>query len=306
MAPFFAIGGFLILSQAVAHLPLVLRRETAADRRGPSTRTADHRTTEHARADTPYQRRTTKHVPRPARITYDVMYTSTQIRQNVLHCSHLYIERKVLNPMNLVLLGAPGAGKGTQAQKLVAEYGFAHISTGDLLRSAVKAQSPLGKEAKSYMDEGKLVPDSLVINLVKERLAQNDTASGFLLDGFPRNCDQAQALDEELARMGLTLDGALYVNVDFDLITKRLSSRRTCRACAYTAGEDALVCPACGGEMYQRDDDKPETIQKRLRTYEQETAPLVAYYQAQNKLIEVDGSASPDAVFAQTKELLGL
>ena len=208
--------------------------------------------------------------------------------------------------MNPVLLGAPGAGKGTKKKKLVAEYGFVHISTGDLLRSAVKAQTLLGKEAKSYMDEGKLVPDSLVINLVKERLSKTDISRGFLLDGFPRNCEQARVLDEELQQMGIELAGALYVKVDFDLITERLSSRRTCRACAYTAGKDVTTCPACGGEMYQRADDKPETIQKRLQTYEKETAPLVAYYQAQSKLKEVDGSASPDAVFAQTKELLGL
>ena len=160
--------------------------------------------------------------------------------------------------MKIVLLGAPGAGKGTQAQKLVADYGVAHISTGDLLRAAVKAQSKLGVEAKGYMDAGKLVPDQLVIDLVKERLAQNDAQKGFILDGFPRN----------------------------------------------GAGVD--VCPRCGGEMYQRDDDKPETIKKRLDTYESQTAPLVGYYREHGILKEVDGDRPVDEVYADVKVLLGL
>lgn len=208
--------------------------------------------------------------------------------------------------MNLVLLGAPGAGKGTQAQMLVAEFGFVHISTGDLLRSAVSAHTELGSQAESYMKAGKLVPDELVIGLVKERLSHDDVEKGFLLDGFPRNCEQAQVLDAELATLGKTLDGALYVNVSKDLIVKRLSSRRTCRACAYTAPAGCDVCPACGGQMYQRDDDKPETIQKRLETYETQTAPLVDYYKAQSKLKEVDGAADPDEVFTRVKKLLSL
>ncbi|MBS5864973.1 adenylate kinase [Olegusella massiliensis] len=208
--------------------------------------------------------------------------------------------------MNIVLLGAPGAGKGTQAQKLVADFGVAHISTGDLLRNAVKAESELGLQAKSYMDAGQLVPDSLVIDLVKERLAEPDAQKGWILDGFPRNTAQAEVLDAELAKMGIELDGALLVDVAFDVIVKRLSSRRTCRSCGYTAGPETKVCPRCGGEMYQRDDDKPETIQKRLDTYQCKTAPLVEYYEKQNKLLKVDGDRPVDEVYVDTKAQLGL
>lgn len=208
--------------------------------------------------------------------------------------------------MNIVLLGAPGAGKGTQAQKLVADYGVAHISTGDLLRAAVKAQSELGIRAKEYMDAGKLVPDELVIGLVKERLAKDDAKVGFILDGFPRNTAQAIALDAELSQMGITLDGALLVDVAPEVIVKRLSSRRTCRSCSYTAGPEVDACPRCGGEMYQRDDDKPETIQKRLDTYANQTAPLIDYYGGKGILIKVDGNRLADEVYVDVKKELGL
>ena len=208
--------------------------------------------------------------------------------------------------MNIVLLGAPGAGKGTQAQKLVAEYGIAHISTGDLLRAAIKEGSKLGKKAKGYMDEGKLVPDELVIDLVKERLEADDAQKGFILDGFPRNTAQAVTLDSELAAMGRTLDAALLVAVDPSVIVERLSSRRTCRSCGYTAPAGVDACPRCGGEMYQRDDDKPETIQHRLDVYESQTAPLVEYYRGHSILKEVDGDRPVDEVYADVKVLLGL
>lgn len=208
--------------------------------------------------------------------------------------------------MKIVLLGGPGAGKGTQAQRLVAEYGVAHISTGDLLRAAIKNGTELGKQAKSYMDKGQLVPDELVVNLVKERLADDDAQKGFILDGFPRNTAQAVVLDSELKDMGLALDAAVLVDVDPDVIVKRLSSRRTCKNCGYTAPAGVDVCPRCGGEMYQRDDDKPETIQRRLDTYERETAPLVGYYREHGILNEVDGDRPVDDVYSDVKVLLGL
>ena len=208
--------------------------------------------------------------------------------------------------MNLVLLGAPGAGKGTQAQKLVAEFGVAHISTGDLLRAAVKAQSELGIQAKKYMDAGELVPDQLVIDLVKERLAVDDAQKGFILDGFPRNTVQAVALDTELSAIKRELDGALLIDVAADVIIDRLSSRRTCRDCGYTAGPDTETCPKCGGEMYQRDDDKPETIANRLDVYEKSTSPLVEYYRGQGILKSIDGDRDVDVVYADVKEALGL
>ena len=208
--------------------------------------------------------------------------------------------------MNIVLLGGPGAGKGTQAQKLVAEFGFAHISTGDLLRAAIKEGSKLGKKAKSYMDAGQLVPDDLVIDLVKERLEDDDAQKGFLLDGFPRNTAQAVALDSELSAMGRTLDAALLISVEPAVIVERLSSRRTCRDCGYTAPAGVDTCPRCGGEMYQRDDDKPETIQHRLDVYATQTAPLIEYYKGHSILKEVDGDRPVDEVYADAKALLGL
>lgn len=208
--------------------------------------------------------------------------------------------------MNIVLLGAPGAGKGTQAQKLVEEFAVAHISTGDLLRAAVKAGTKLGVKAKEYMDAGQLVPDKLVVDLVKERLAADDAKKGFILDGFPRNTAQAVTLDSALADMALSLDAALLVDVKAEVIVERLSSRRTCRDCGYTAPAGVDVCPSCGGEMYQRDDDKPETIQNRLNVYESQTAPLVEYYKGKGLLKVVDGDRPVDDVYADVKELLAL
>ena len=163
--------------------------------------------------------------------------------------------------MNIVLLGAPGAGKGTQAAKLVEEFSLPHISTGDMLRAAVAAGTELGLKAKSYMDAGDLVPDDVIIGLVTERLQDSDTANGFILDGFPRTSAQAVALDAELGKLGRPLDGALLIDVDPEVIVGRLTSRRMCRDCGYIgSAADGDVCPKCGGEMYQRDDDNEATV----------------------------------------------
>ena len=208
--------------------------------------------------------------------------------------------------MNIVLLGAPGAGKGTQAAKLVEKYHMAHISTGDILRAAVKNQTELGLEAKKYMDAGDLVPDELVIGLVKERLQDEDTQAGFILDGFPRTSMQAVALDSELAELNRPLDAAVHVDVDKEVIIKRLTSRRMCRDCGYIGTDKDTVCPKCGGEMYQRDDDNEATVRNRLDVYESSTAPLIDYYRGCDLLVTIDGDQDPEVVFDEIQKALHL
>lgn len=208
--------------------------------------------------------------------------------------------------MNIVLLGAPGAGKGTQATKLVEEFGTPHISTGDMLRAAVKAGTPLGKKAKSYMDAGDLVPDEVIIGLVTERLQDADTKRGFILDGFPRTSAQAVALDAELAKLRRPLDAALLIDVDFEVIVKRLTSRRMCRDCDYIGTVSDTECPKCGGEMYQRDDDNEATVRNRLDVYKKSTSPLIDYYRGSNLLVSIDGDRDADIVYADVKKALGL
>lgn len=208
--------------------------------------------------------------------------------------------------MNIVLLGAPGAGKGTQAAKLVEKYHMAHISTGDILRAAVKNQTELGLEAKKYMDAGDLVPDELVIGLVKERLQDEDTQAGFILDGFPRTSMQAVALDSELAELNRPLDAAVLVDVDKEVIIKRLTSRRMCRDCGYIGTDKDTVCPKCGGEMYQRDDDNEATVRNRLDVYESSTAPLIDYYRGCDLLVTIDGDQDPEVVFNEIQKALHL
>lgn len=208
--------------------------------------------------------------------------------------------------MNIVLLGAPGAGKGTQAAKLVEEFATPHISTGDILRAAVKNQTELGKKAKGYMDAGDLVPDSLIIDLMDERLREPDCEKGFILDGFPRTTAQAVALDDMLARLERPLDGALLVDVDPEVIIKRLTERRCCKECGYIGTAADATCPKCDGEMYQRDDDNEATVRNRLDVYAKSTSPLIDYYKGKGLLKSVDGDRPVDTVYVDVKALLGL
>lgn len=208
--------------------------------------------------------------------------------------------------MNIVLLGAPGAGKGTQAAKLVEEFATPHISTGDILRTAVKNQTELGKKAKGYMDAGDLVPDSLIIDLMDERLREPDCEKGFILDGFPRTTAQAVALDDMLVRLERPLDAALLVDVDPEVIIKRLTERRCCKECGYIGTAADATCPKCGGEMYQRDDDNETTVRNRLDVYAKSTSPLIDYYKGKGLLKSVDGDRPVDTVYVDVKALLGL
>ncbi|MCD8316505.1 MAG: adenylate kinase [Eggerthellaceae bacterium] len=206
--------------------------------------------------------------------------------------------------MNIVLLGAPGAGKGTQASKLIDEYGLTHISTGDMLRAAVAEGSDLGLQAKQYMDKGELVPDDVIIGLVTDRLSDPDTDAGFILDGFPRTTSQAVALDAELGKLSRPLDAALLIDVAPEVIVDRLSSRRMCRDCGYIGSVADGKCPTCGGEMYQRDDDNEDTVRNRLDVYEKSTSPLIDYYRGCNLLVSIDGDRTPDEVYADVKAAL--
>ena len=214
--------------------------------------------------------------------------------------------------MRLVLLGAPGAGKGTQAKKLIEKYAIPQISTGDLLRAAVAAGTPLGKEAKSCMDKGELVSDKIVLGMVEERLKQDDSKKGYILDGFPRNTAQAEALDKMLGALGMPLQAALSVDVPFDDLMKRLTGRRTCRACGqmynvyFNPSKKGGRCDKCDGELFQRDDDKEETIKKRLEVYNSQTAPLISYYKGKGILKTVSGTGSIDKIFKDVCDILGI
>lgn len=213
--------------------------------------------------------------------------------------------------MNLVLLGMPGSGKGTQAERLAARIQVPHISTGDLFREAVRQKTELGLKASAYMDRGELVPDGIVTDMVEERLKAGDAAGGFLLDGYPRNMGQADALDAKLQEMDRPLQHVLYLEVPAEEVVRRLSSRRVCSSCGrlQPAGSDGAQgggrC-ACGGDLVQREDDREEVVRERLEVYEKHTRPLLDRYQGQGILLRVEGAGTPDEVFEGVLDALQL
>ena len=213
--------------------------------------------------------------------------------------------------MKIIMLGAPGADKGTQAKKIAAKYEIPHISTGDIFRANIKNGTELGKKAKTYMDQGLLVPDELVVDLVVDRVNQDDCANGYVLDGFPRTIPQAEALTQALAKLDQKMDYAIDVNVPDENIVKRMSGRRACVGCGATyhivfaPTKVEGICDVCGGELILRDDDKPETVQKRLNVYHEQTQPLIDYYTAEGILRTVDGTVDINDVFGEIVGILG-
>ncbi len=214
--------------------------------------------------------------------------------------------------MRLILLGPPGAGKGTQAANIVNKYQLPHISTGDIFRANIKQGTELGNRAKAFMDKGELVPDSLVVELIEDRLQQDDTKIGFMLDGFPRTLPQAEALDSVLANMGSTLNFVVNIVVDPSVLVERAVGRRICKDCGATyhikfnPSKVEGVCNVCSGELYQRSDDNAETVENRISVYTNETAPLVDYYKDSGKLVSINGLQDIDKVFADIQKALGV
>jgi len=212
--------------------------------------------------------------------------------------------------MRIVLLGAPGSGKGTQAQRLQAEHGVPQVSTGDLLRSAVAEQTPLGLEAKAAMDAGELVSNKIVLAMIRERLGQPDAVGGYILDGFPRNLEQAKAFGLLLDELDQTLDAVVLLHVDFDILMKRLTGRRTCSKTGkllniyFSSQEEIGACTEAGGELLQRDDDNEETIRHRLEVYDSQTAPLIDHYRETGLLRVVEAQRSMDEVYVRLVEVL--
>lgn len=212
--------------------------------------------------------------------------------------------------MQLLMMGAPGAGKGTQAAKIAKKYGIPQISTGDMFRAAVKEGTPLGKKAQEYMSAGKLVPDEVTIGIVRERLAKDDCAGGFILDGFPRTVEQADALNEILKAQGRSLSAVINISVPLEDLIERGVGRRICRSCGATyhvkfhAPAKENVCDACGGELYQRADDTAETMQKRLSVYESSTRPLIDYYKQSGIYAEIDGKQKIEKVTEDLENVL--
>lgn len=213
--------------------------------------------------------------------------------------------------MKILLMGPPGAGKGTQAEKLTQLLNIPHISTGDMFRKAQKEGTELGLKAKSFMDQGKLVPDEVTIGIVRDRLAEQDCQNGFLLDGFPRTVQQADALDQILSQLHLELDGVINIQVDKDYLVERLTGRRVCKSCgatyhvAFNPPAVENVCNKCGGELYQRNDDKAETVGNRLDVYAAQTAPLIDYYQTKGIMKSIDGSKKMEEVLSDICTVLG-
>ena len=213
--------------------------------------------------------------------------------------------------MNLILLGPPGAGKGTQAAKIIEKYEIPHISTGDIFRENIKEGTPLGKKAQEYMNRGELVPDSLVIEIATDRLTKDDCKEGFLLDGFPRTVEQAEALDKFLAEDGKKVDHVLDIDVEADILMKRLTGRRLCKGCGATFHITNIppkvegVCDVCGEELYQRDDDTEETVANRIEVYNSQTKPLIDYYEKSGNISHLDGSVDPDELLAEIVKILG-
>ena len=213
--------------------------------------------------------------------------------------------------MKIIMLGAPGAGKGTQAKKIAEQYGIPHISTGDIFRANIKGGTELGMKAKSYMDQGQLVPDDVTIGMLLDRISQADCEGGYVLDGFPRTIPQAESLTEALKALGEKMDYAIDVDVPDEAIVTRMSGRRACLACGATYHIVNIptkvegVCDRCGSPVVLRDDDKPETVKKRLEVYHTQTQPLIDYYEKQGILKTVDGTQSMDTVFQTIIEILG-
>lgn len=213
--------------------------------------------------------------------------------------------------MKIIMLGAPGAGKGTQAKKIAAKFSIPHISTGDIFRANIKNGTELGKKAKTYMDQGLLVPDELVVDLVVDRVNQDDCRDGYVLDGFPRTIPQAEALDKALAKLGQKVDFAIDVDVPDENIVRRMGGRRACVTCGatyhleYAPTKKDGVCDTCGGELILRDDDKPETVERRLGVYHEQTQPLIDYYTNAGILKTVDGTVDIEDVFRAIVEILG-
>lgn len=213
--------------------------------------------------------------------------------------------------MKIIMLGAPGAGKGTQAKKIAAKYQIPHISSGDIFRANIKNGTELGKKVKTYLDQGLLVPDELTVDLVIDRTVQEDCKDGYVLDGFPRTIPQAEALDKALAARGEKVDYALNVEVPDENIVHRMGGRRACLACGatyhleYAPTKKEGICDVCGKELVLRDDDKPETVQKRLNVYHEQTQPLINYYEQSGVLKEVDGTQDIEKVFESITEILG-